>query len=41
MAGSFGKLSDNEIKVLLEKSTPKYTERATNLEIKVYNGIKI
>ena len=38
MAERFGVLSDTEIKVLLDKSTPKCTEKATNFGIKVFDG---
>ena len=38
MAERFGELSDTEIKVLLDKSTPKCTERATKFGIKVLDG---
>ena len=38
MAERFGELSDTEIKVLLDKSTPKCTERATKFGIKVFDG---
>ena len=38
MAERFGHLNENEIQVLLEKSTPKCTEKATKFGMKVFDG---
>ncbi len=38
MAERFKELSEAEIQVLLDKSTPKCTERATNYGMKVFDG---
>ena len=38
MAERFGHLNENEIQVLLEKSTPKCTEKVTKFGMKVFDG---
>ena len=38
MADRFIHLNENEIQVLLEKSTPKCTEKATEFGMKVFDG---
>ena len=38
MAERLGHLNENEIQVLLEKSTPKCTEKATKFGMKMFDG---